>query len=140
MGSRPAVPKQLIELAEKESFVLVSLDYRLAPETKLPKIIEDLTDGISWVANDGPELFFADTSKIVVAGASAGGYLALMSGVISARPTAIVSYWGFGDIDGKWTTEPNDAYRKGKFDRQKGGMGRSWRCRIGRIDQGKRCK
>jgi hypothetical protein len=40
----------------------------------------------------------------------------MMSGiVIEPAPTAIVSYWGFGDVDGKWTTTPNKNYRKGKL-------------------------
>lgn len=116
MGSRTGVPKQLLELAEVERFVVVSLGYRLAPEAKLPEIISDLRDGLKWVRQSGPELFHAEPSRLVVAGASAGGYLALMSGIATDdRPTAIVSYWGFGDVDGDWTTKPSDAYRKGKL-------------------------
>ncbi len=116
MGSRGGVPTQLQDLAKLHDFVLVSLDYRLAPEAQLPAIIEDLKDGLRWVRESGPKLFHADPSRIVVAGASAGGYLALMSGIVAEpRPTAIVSYWGFGDVDGDWTTKPNADYRKGKL-------------------------
>ena len=116
MGSRTGVPKQLIELAKEEDFVLVSLGYRLGPEAQLGEIIEDLRDGVRWVCEQGPELYGADPSRMVVAGASAGGYLALMSGISEEhRPTAIVSYWGFGDVDGDWTTQPSEAYRKGKL-------------------------
>ena len=116
MGSRSGVPMQLRTLAQEQGFVLVSLGYRLAPETQLPEIIEDLKDGLDWVRESGPQLFKADCSRFVVAGASAGGYLALMSGIVSnPRPTAIVSFWGFGDVDGDWTTKPSEAYRKGKL-------------------------
>lgn len=116
MGSRQGVPTQLRELSQKEGLVLVSLDYRLAPEVKLPEIIEDLKDGLQWVRESGPELFDANPSRMVVAGASAGGYLAMMSGfVIEPPPTALVAYWGFGDIDGDWTTKPNEHYRKWKL-------------------------
>jgi acetyl esterase/lipase len=116
MGGRSSVPKQLLDLAEQSGFVLVSLDYRLAPEAKLPEIIEDLKDGLEWVRKSGPQLFHIDPLRLVVAGASAGGYLALMSGITSdPPPTAIVSYWGFGDVDGDWTTKPSAAYRKGKL-------------------------
>jgi|GEM_PF-6412729 acetyl esterase/lipase len=114
MGSRSGVPKQLKDLAEQQRFVLVSLDYRLAPEAKLPEIIADLREGLEWVRKSGPTLFHADPSRLVVAGASAGGYLALMSGISKKPPTAIVSYWGFGDVDGDWTTKPSESYRKGK--------------------------
>ncbi len=116
MGSRSMVPQQLKDLARDEGFILVSLGYRLAPEAQLQEIISDLRDGIDWIHKSGPELFDADPSRFVVAGASAGGYLALMSGFGSEhRPTAIVSYWGFGDVDGDWTTKPSEAYRKGKL-------------------------
>jgi len=114
MGSRSGVPRQLLELARNHGFVVVSLDYRLAPEAKLQDIIEDLKDGVQWIRESGQERFAADPSRMVVAGASAGGYLALMSAYVTEPPpSAIVSYWGFGDVDGDWTTKPNEAYRKG---------------------------
>lgn len=111
-GHRSAVPKQLRDLCRTNGFVLVSFDYRLVPQTKLPTIIEDLNDGIAWIREKGPSLFNADSERLVVAGASAGGYLTLMSGLLEPRPTALVSYWGFGDIAGDWTTKPNPRYRK----------------------------
>ena len=116
MGDRGGVPRQLRDLARRHVFVLVSLGYRLAPQAKLQEIIDDLTDGLNWVRHEGPELFHGDPSRMVVTGASAGGYLALMSGiVIDPPPQAIVSYWGFGDVDGDWTTKPSEPYRKGKL-------------------------
>ena len=36
VGSRSQVPKPILELCTRERFVFVSLDYRLAPEVKLP--------------------------------------------------------------------------------------------------------
>ncbi len=114
MGSRTSVPVQLIELSREQGFVLISFDYRLVPEAKLSEIIEDLKDGLNWARSSGPKLFHADPGRMVVAGASAGGYLAMMSGIVCAPPpTAIVSYWGFGDVDGKWTTTPNEHFRNG---------------------------
>jgi acetyl esterase/lipase len=113
MGSRQGVPRQLQELSQREGYVLVSFDYRLAPEVKIPQIIDDVRDGLDWVRRSGPELFGADPDRLVVAGASAGGYLTMMSGIaVDPPPTALVAYWGFGDVDGKWTTEPNEHYRK----------------------------
>ena len=114
MGTREGVPQQILQMAEQQRYVVVSLDYRLAPEAQLDQIIEDLTDGLSWIQESGEEIFHGQPSRMVVAGASAGGYLALMSGVVT-KPTAIVSYWGFGDVDGDWTTKPSEAYRKGKL-------------------------
>src|SRR5262245_30627706 len=44
MGSRESVPKNLLDLCREEGFALVSLDYRLAPEVKLPAIVADIED------------------------------------------------------------------------------------------------
>ena len=61
-------------------FAIVSIDYRLAPETKLAAIIEDLQDALRWVREQGPQLFAIDPDRLGVVGHSAGGYLTLMSG------------------------------------------------------------
>ena len=116
LNSRASVPPQMIGLAKKDGFALVSIDYRLAPETKLDGIVRDVEDALNWVHDKGPELFRADPENVVVAGASAGGYLALMAGVTdnAPRPKAILSCWGYGDILGDWCTRPNPAFGKGE--------------------------
>ena len=104
VGSRSQVPKQILELCTRDRFVLVSLDYRLAPEVKLPEIAVDLQDAFRWLHEQGPMLFGADPQRIVVTGGSAGGFLTMLSGaIVTPRPTALVAYWGYGDIDGDWT-------------------------------------
>jgi acetyl esterase/lipase len=92
---------------------VVSIDYRLAPETKLPAIIEDLQNACRWVKEAGPDLFGADPRRIAVIGHSAGGYLALVSGFrVDPRPSALVAFYGYGDIAGKWYSHPDPFYRK----------------------------
>src|SRR5690242_13259883 len=49
MGSRRGVPRQLREHLLGYGYAIVSIDYRLAPETKLPAIIDDLRDAFRWV-------------------------------------------------------------------------------------------
>jgi acetyl esterase/lipase len=113
MGNRNSVPKPLLELCRTEGYVLVSLDYRLAPEVKLPAIIDDVTDAFRWLHEQGPKLLHLDPDRLVVAGGSAGGYLTLMTGVrVKPRPKALVAYWGYGDVDGDWYTKPSEHYRK----------------------------
>jgi acetyl esterase/lipase len=92
-------------------YTVVAVDYRLAPETKLPAIVEDLRDALCWVRGSGPSLFNADPTRIGVVGHSAGGYLALVSGLcVEPRPQALVSFYGYGDIVGPWYSQPDPFY------------------------------
>jgi acetyl esterase/lipase len=94
-------------------FVIVSIDYRLAPETKLAGILDDVKDAFQWVRTKGPELFKIDPKRVGVVGHSAGGYLTLMSGfMVEPRPQALVAFYGYGDIDGDWYSKPDPFYRK----------------------------
>jgi acetyl esterase/lipase len=112
IGGRKGVPDDLLRLCRAEGAVLVSIDYRLAPATKLPAIVEDVHDAVRWLRAQGPKLFAIDPDRIVVAGGSAGGYLTLMTGVgVEPRPKALVSYWGFGEVDADWLTTPSPHFR-----------------------------
>ena len=113
MGNKNSVPRNILELCREEGYALVSIDYRLAPEVKLPEIIADVEDAFRWIREDGPKLLHIDPDRMVVTGGSAGGYLTLMTGVrLKARPRALVAYWGYGDVDGDWYTKPSEHYRK----------------------------
>jgi uncharacterized protein (TIGR02246 family) len=96
-------------------YVVVSIDYRLAPETKLAGIVEDVGDAIKWVRTEGPNLYQIDPTRVAVVGHSAGGYLALVAGyTVEPRPTALIAFYGYGDIDGDWYTKPDPFYRKAR--------------------------
>ncbi|MER8004109.1 alpha/beta hydrolase [Streptomyces sp. NPDC094149] len=60
--------------AKELDAVVVSVEYRLAPEHPYPAQIEDVYAGLVWTAKHAGELG-ADPDRIVVAGASAGGGL-----------------------------------------------------------------
>jgi len=110
-GAREALPAEQMERYVRAGYVVVSADYRLAPETKLPAIIEDLRDVYRWLRQAGPGLFGAHPDRIAVIGHSAGGYLTLMSGYcVAPRPRALVAFYGYGDIVGDWYTRPSVHY------------------------------
>jgi acetyl esterase/lipase len=114
MGSRRVSPtSRLMRALDDAGFAVVSIDYRLAPETKLPDIIADVRDAFQWIRKKGPAEFAIDPKRIVVCGGSAGGYLTLMTGFcVKPRPRALVSYWGYGDIVGDWYSKPDPFYSK----------------------------
>ncbi len=62
-------------LAIELNCAIVSVDYRLAPETVFPGSIEDCYAGLAWVFANAAEQGF-DTARIGVMGESAGGGLA----------------------------------------------------------------
>jgi len=110
-SSRKVINSEQLELYLEAGYTVISIDYRLAPETKLPEIIADIQDAFRWISNQGPDLFSVDPQRIAVVGNSAGGYLALMSGCcVVPRPKAIVSFYGYGDIVGDWYSKPDPYY------------------------------
>jgi acetyl esterase/lipase len=112
-GNKSGVPRNLLDLSRDEGYALVSIDYRLAPEVKVPDIISDLEDAFRWIREEGPKQAQLDPDKMIVTGGSAGGYLTLMSGMcLKGKPRALVAYWGYGDLDGEWLSKPSEFYRK----------------------------
>lgn len=107
-GHRESVPLRLKKPLLDAGYLIVSIDYRLAPETKLSEIIQDVEDAFAWIHRDGPRLFQADAKRIAVMGGSAGGYLTLTTGFrVEPKPNVLVSFWGYGDLIGDWYSTPS---------------------------------
>lgn len=111
-GSREDMKTEQVEFYLQSGFNVFSIDYRLAPETKLPNIKIDIEDALSWLRHVGIKQFDYNPEKIAVIGSSAGGYLALLSGTFDIKPQAIVSFYGYGDITGEWAIKPSPHYQK----------------------------
>lgn len=81
--SFPAVSPHHLSAPGKHNLCIVSADYRLAPQTRLPGILEDCKAAMDFVRS--PAFAHAtgnrvDSSKMVVSGSSAGGWLAFLAG------------------------------------------------------------
>ena len=112
-GHRGNLRPAQMEKYTAAGYTVVSVDYRLAPEVKLPEILKDLEDAWTWVQRDGPKLFGIDPRRVAIIGHSAGGYLSLCCGYrCQPRPRALVSFYGFGDITADWEAKPSPFYLK----------------------------
>ncbi|PON88063.1 Alpha/beta hydrolase fold [Trema orientale] len=71
------------QMAAELSAVVVSVDYRLAPEHRLPAAYEDAVEALDWIKSTD-EIWlrgFADVSKCFLMGTSAGGNIAYHAGL-----------------------------------------------------------
>lgn len=65
-------------LAAQTGGLVISVDYRLAPEQRYPAAVDDALAAVRWVHGHAAELG-ADAARIAVAGDSAGGALAAVA-------------------------------------------------------------
>ena len=70
------------ELARLSRCMVVSLDYRLAPEYQFPTAHNDAWDALQWLSLNGAGLG-ADVSRLAVAGDSAGGTLSTACAILA---------------------------------------------------------
>ena len=75
LGNLDTDHRQCVELARRTGCVVVSVDYRLAPEHPYPAALDDATAVLNWVVSNAAELD-VDAARLAVAGSSAGAALA----------------------------------------------------------------
>jgi acetyl esterase len=89
-------------LARRSGCLVVSVDYRLAPEHPWPAALEDAYAATDWLANNA-ERFSGDGNRLAVAGDSAGGNLATTVSLLARKR-------GMPDIDAQVLLYPATAY------------------------------
>ena len=91
-------------LAKAVNAVVVSVDYRLAPENKFPAQHDDALAAYRWVTLNAASIK-GDPARLALAGESAGGNLAVATAVGAARdakvtmPRAILSVYPIAQPD-----------------------------------------
>ena len=106
-GTRRDMNTEQIQRYNAAGFHVLSVDYRLAPESNLFEICEDIRDLLVWIRTEASTYFSFHPEQVAVVGSSAGGYLALLTGTFTVKPNAIVSFYGYGQVTGDWYRYPS---------------------------------
>jgi acetyl esterase/lipase len=112
MGDLDMFDAQLVRLADELGIVIVSVDYRLAPEHPFPAPVEDCYAALTWVEAKAAELGI-DPARIGVAGESAGGGLAAAVALLArdrGGPALCFQYLGIPELDDRLDTPSMTAY------------------------------
>ncbi|MEK9138441.1 MAG: alpha/beta hydrolase [Bacteroidota bacterium] len=114
VGTKEGAQIQVLPYLEM-GWSVVNVEYRLAKVSLAPAAVEDCRRALRWVMSHAKE-YNLDTNKIVVTGHSAGGHLALMTGMLSAsagldtppewfttdvnlKVSAIINWFGITDVE-----------------------------------------
>jgi acetyl esterase/lipase len=107
-------------------FSVVNVEYRMARVALAPAAVEDCRLALRWVIKNAKQYNF-DTTKIVITGGSAGGHLALMTGILNAEAgfdaskewdqeylrlpvAAIINWFGITDVKDLLAGENRQGY------------------------------
>jgi acetyl esterase/lipase len=95
-----------VRLARELGVVVVSVDYRLAPETPFPGPLEDVYAGLVWMAANAGELGI-DAERIAIQGTSAGGGLCAALALLArdrGGPHVAFQFLSVPELDDRLTT------------------------------------
>ncbi len=109
----------------KEGMSIANVEYRMTPQAKAPAAVEDVRCALIYLIKNAKK-FNIDVNKIVVMGGSAGGHLALMTGLLGnnhlfdsncqgvekIKVAAIIDKWGITDVWGWAYGDNGPAVRK----------------------------
>jgi acetyl esterase/lipase len=112
VGSIDSEDSRARELAAVAEAVVVSVEYRLAPENPFPAGLQDCYAALTYLAKNAAELG-VDPARIGIAGASAGGGLAAATALMArdrGGPELRMQYLGIPELDDRLETGSMRAY------------------------------
>ena len=119
-GSKEASSRDIAPYL-RDGFNVVNVAYRLAQIAHAPAAVEDCRCALRWVIQNAGTYGF-DPKRLIVSGHSAGGHLALMTGMLpveagfdtecipAVKPAvaAIINYFGITDVADLMAGKPNE--------------------------------
>ncbi|MGM0216568.1 alpha/beta hydrolase [Enterococcus sp. AZ109] len=108
-GQRDDLPyiNQLVE----NGFNVLTLDYPLAPETKLVEIVSCLEEAIDWFLTHYADKLQLNNANFFLFGRSSGGYLAsILTAKGYKEQLGLIRFYGYHDFDHASFTLPSPFY------------------------------
>jgi Esterase/lipase len=115
-GSKEGAVYQLLPYLER-GWRVVNVEYRMASNSLAPAAVEDTRCALRWIVRNAKQWNF-DTTKIILTGQSAGGHLALITGMlpdgtpldnrcyadekygdVPIKVAAIINWYGITDVN-----------------------------------------
>ncbi len=112
LGSAEMFSGDAERIAAEVGAVVVSVDYRLAPEHPFPAPIEDCYTALTWTAESAAELGI-DPARLAIGGESAGGGLAAGTALLArdrGGPELCFQFLGVPELDDRLDTPSMRAY------------------------------
>lgn len=113
LGTTKMIPQNQINYLVSHNFVVVTPEYRLCPQVSLYSgPIQDAKDVLHWCQSTLPGLLktqrnlTVDGSRVIAMGHSAGGQLALTTGLCPNPPKAIIDFYGVVGMADESYTRP----------------------------------
>ncbi|KAH6900609.1 Alpha/Beta hydrolase protein [Thelonectria olida] len=106
------LPWWLVNLCVARKWIFVTPDYRLLPETTAQSTFDDAFDAYSWVLMGLCQRIGRQVGSVIVAGSSAGGYLALTAASRASfhrQPSALLLIYGMLDPANTRYTKPGSS-------------------------------
>jgi acetyl esterase/lipase len=137
LGDNRSVMPVMLNWIEQVGVIVVSVEYRLAPEHPYPAPVEDCFAGLEWTAAHAAELGI-EPGRLLIAGASAGGGLAAAVALLArdrGGPALIGQMLGCPMLDDRNQTPSSyELDHEGTWDRTSNLTG--WRALLGDAQGG----
>jgi acetyl esterase/lipase len=109
-GGKDVATRPFFRYLACQGHVLADLAYTLCPQARLREMLADVRRGVAWMKAHGPG-YGVDPARVVLAGGSAGGHLALLAAYTPDHPDlqapdvqgdtsvrGVISYYGPPDL------------------------------------------
>jgi acetyl esterase len=132
MGGLDTDHVSCLHYARMAQTVIISVDYRLAPEHRFPAGVEDCYAALVWAANNAATLGI-DAARMAVGGSSAGGTLAAAVAIMTRDrrgPTPLLQLLIYPALDDRMTSRSVNSVGRQYVD-TRAVIGHMWRHYLG---------